>query len=336
MKKKWNNQSRSILLLGIMLAVFAALVLISINIGYVPMTLRQTVFTLFGQGNKTETLLLWVVRMPRTAVALLVGVCLSVAGAVMQGVTRNALATPSMVGIGSGASLATLIVVFFHDKGLGMLLPLPLASVLGGLATFTLVYSLALRFELSPVKLILNGIAVNSCIGAINLLITMKLSDMAYTMRSVVLGGSLTYATWDMIAIAALAVIPCIGYIIYKAVQLNILNVGDEIAVGLGVDLKKERKKLLYVTVILSSIAAYIAGGIGFIGMIAPHIAKRLVGPNYKHFMPLSICLGAILVLFADIVSRFLVNNGQFVPIGTLISLIGAPYLLYLLFAEDR
>ena len=334
--KNLNNQKRSVILLLALLAVFVVLSLLSVNVGYVPLTIRQTVRAILGKGNREESLLLWVVRMPRTAVSLLVGVCLAVAGAVMQGVTRNAMATPSMVGIGSGASLATLLLVYFYDKGYGMLLPVPLASMLGGLATFAVVYTLALRFDLSPAKLILNGIAINSCIGAVNLLMTMKLSDMAYNMRQMILGGSLTYASWDMIGVGTATMIPCVLYIIYKSVHLNILNVGDEIAVGLGIDLKKERKKLLCVTVILSSIASYVAGGIGFIGMVGPHIAKRLVGPNYRYFMPLAICIGADLVLFADIVSRFLVNNGQLVPIGTLISLIGAPYLLYLLFAEDR
>ena len=334
--KHLTNEKRSILLLLLLTALFLFMAIMSINIGDVALTLDQILAALTGNGSKTEHLLLWVVRMPRAAVAMLVGITLAVAGAVMQGVTRNPLATPSMVGISSGASLATLIVIYLYDRGLGFLFPLPMAAILGGLGTFTLVYFLALRFDLSPVKLILNGIAINSCIGAVNLLLTMKLSDVAYTMKDVVMGGSLTYATWDMIGIATLITIPCIVFIIYKAIHLNILNLGEEIAVGLGINLKRERKHLLYATVILSSVCAYIAGGIGFIGMIAPHIAKRLVGPNYKYFLPLSICLGADLVLFADIVSRYLVNNGQFVPIGTLISLIGAPYLLYLLFAEDR
>lgn len=334
--KHLSNQKRSAVLLVALMGLFLLLTFVSINTGYVPIPFERVLSTLVGKGDTQENLLLWVVRMPRTAVSLLVGICLAISGAVMQGVTRNALATPSMVGIGSGASLATLIVIFLHDKGFGFLMPVPLAATLGGLVTFSLVYFLALRFNLSPVKLILNGIAINSCIGAINLLITMKLSSDAYTMRAVVLGGSLTYATWEMIGWAVVVMVPCVIYLIYKAFHLNILNLGEEIAIGLGINLKKERKHLLYVTVILSSIAAYIAGGIGFIGMIGPHIAKRLVGPNYKYFMPLSICIGANLVLFADIISRLLVNNGQFVPIGTLISMIGAPYLLYLLFADDR
>lgn len=334
--KKLNNQKRSFVLLLGLIGLFLVMAVASINIGEVPMSMDRIFAALMGKGSKQDTLLIWVVRMPRSAVAVVVGITLAVAGAVMQGVTRNPLATPSMVGIGSGASLATLIVIYLYDRGFGMVIPQPIAALGGGIATFTVVYSLALRFELSPVKLILNGIAVNSCIGAVNLILTTKLSDIAYNMKSVVMGGSLTYATWDMIGLAVLITIPCIIFIIYKAFHLNILNLGEEIAVGLGINLKKERKQLLYATVILSSVSAYIAGGIGFIGMIAPHIAKRLVGPNYKYFMPLSICIGANLVLFADIVSRFLVNNGQFVPIGTLISLIGAPYLLYLLFADDR
>ena len=334
--KTLDNYKRSKIFLFILIVLFVTLAFFSINIGYVPLTFERTLSTIFGRGDEQENLLVWVVRMPRTFVCLIVGICLSIAGAVMQGVTRNALATPSMIGINSGASLAILIIIYLNEKGLGYIMPMPLVATVGGILTFTLVYFLALKFELSPVKLILNGIAINSCLGAINLLLTMKLSEAAYEMRAIVLGGSVTYASWDMIILSILIMTPFIIYIIYKAFHLNILNLGDEIAIGLGISLKKERRKLLYTTVILSSISAYIAGGISFIGMVAPHIAKRLVGANFKLFMPLSIFIGANLVLFADILARILVNNGQFVPIGTLISIVGAPYLIYLLFSDDR
>lgn len=335
MKTMSNQRKSAVLMISlIMLLIFMAYM--SMNIGYLPISAERIIAALFGRGTEDEMVVLWVIRLPRTAVSIVVGMCLAIAGAVMQGVTRNALATPSMIGISSGASLGTLLIIYFHDKGFGMLLPEPVAAVLGGFAAFTIVYSLAVRYELSPVKLILNGIAINSCIGAISLIVTMKLSENAYTLKTVVMGGSLTYATWQMIGLALLIALPCLAYIVYKAFYLNILNLGEEMAIGLGINLKVERKKLLYITVILSSIAAYIAGGIGFIGMIAPHIAKRLVGPNYKFFLPVSVFIGINLVLFADIVSRFLVNNDTYIPIGTLISVIGAPYLLYLLFSDDR
>ncbi len=334
--KTLTNKQRYGLLIPFLLVTMVILSYLSMNIGYIPITVDRILQTLIGNGTQEENLVLWVVRLPKTAVSVVVGMCLAVAGAVMQGVTRNPLATPSMIGINSGASLATLIVIYLNDKGFGMVLPQPIASVLGGIVTFTIVYSLALRFELSPVKLILNGIAINSCIGAISLVMSMKLSSEAYTMRSLVMAGSLSYATWDMIAIAVVVALPLLAFVIYKAFHLNILNLNEEMGIGLGLDLKKERRNLLYVTVVLSSVAAYIAGGIGFIGMVAPHIAKRIVGSNYKLFLPLSVFIGINIVLLADVVSRILANNDASIPIGTLISLLGAPYLLYLLFSEDR
>lgn len=333
---KISNKKKATILVVSFLILLGLLTYASINTGYIPISADRVFASLFGMGTPDDNTVLWVFRLPRTFVSLIVGICLSVAGAVMQGVTRNPLATPSMIGITSGASFGTLIAIYLLDIGKGILIPLPLAATLGGFATFSIVYILALRYQLSPSKLILNGIAINSCIGALSLIFSMKLSSDAYTMRSVVLGGSLTYATWDMIWLAVLIIIPCLVYIIYKAIYLNILNLGEEIAIGLGINLKKERKKLLYITVILSSISAYIAGGIGFVGMIAPHISKRLVGPNYKLFLPVSVVIGANLVLFADLVSRVLTRNNQFIPIGTLISIIGAPYLIYLLFAQDK
>lgn len=331
-----SNQKRATILVFGLLLLLCIFAYASINVGYIPISADRIFAALFGNGTEDENIVLWVLRMPRTFVSIVVGICLAVSGAVMQGVTRNPLATPSMIGITSGASFGTLVAIYLLDIGKGLVIPLPLAATLGGFITFSVVYTLALRYELSPAKLILNGIAINSCIGALSLVLSMKLSTDAYTMRSVVLGGSLTYATWNMIGIALLIVIPCLIYVIYKAVYLNILNLGEEMAIGLGVNLKVERRRLLYVTVVLSSVSAYIAGGIGFVGMIAPHIAKRLVGPNYKLFLPLSVFIGANLVLFADLISRLLTRNDQFIPIGTLISVIGAPYLIYLLFAQDK
>ncbi len=334
--KRLTNKQRFAILVPLLIITMIIMLYLSMNIGFIPISVSNIFQALIGNGSNEENIILWIFRIPKTAVSIIVGMCLAVSGAVMQGVTRNALATPSMIGVSSGAGLGTLIVIYLSDKGQGMLISLPLASVLGGLIAFSIVYGLALRFELSPTKLILNGIAINSCIGAISLILSLRLSSDAYTYRSLIMAGSLSYATWDMIAIAAVVALPLLIYVIYKAFHLNILNLNEEMGIGLGLDMVKERRNLLYVTVILSSVAAYIAGGIGFIGMIAPHIAKRIVGSNYKLFLPLSIFIGMNLVMLADVVARIFSSFDTNIPIGTLISIMGAPYLLYLLFAEDR
>ncbi len=334
--KSLTNKQRFLILVPILVLSMIILLYLSMNIGFIQISVPNIIKTFFGGGTEEESIVLWIFRIPKTAVSVVVGMCLAVSGAVMQGVTRNPIATPSMLGVTSGASLGTLIVIYLSDKGQGMAMSLPIASVLGGLAAFSIVYGLAVRFELSPTKLILNGIAVNSCIGAISLVLSLKLSSDAYTYRSLVMAGSLNYATWDMIAIALLIALPLLAFVIYKAFHLNILNLNEEMGIGLGLDMVKERRNLLYVTVLLSSVAAYIAGGIGFIGMIAPHIAKRVVGSNYKLFLPLSVFIGMNLVMIADVVARIFSAFDTNIPIGTLISIMGAPYLLYLLFAEDR
>lgn len=331
-----SNKKRFVFFMTAFIVLLFFMTCYSINIGTFPVSPDRVLATLFGMGDEKENLVIWVVRMPRTATAVLVGLCLAVSGAVMQGVTRNPIATPSMLGVTSGASLGMLLVVFFYDSGYGMTLGRPMAALLGGLAVFGIVYSMALKHNLSPIKLILNGIAVNSCVGAISLIISMKLSANAYTTASITMGGSLTAADWQTILIGYAIAIPCILFVIYKAYCLNILNLGEEMSIGLGIDLKKERRVLLIVTVILTSVSAYVAGGISFIGMIAPHISKRLVGPNFKLFLPVSVFLGANMVILADIISRMIVKSNNFIPVGTIISLIGAPYLLYLLFTEDR
>ncbi len=338
MKHLSNKKRAQVLLPVLLVALFAGLVW-SINIGFTPLPIDRIIATVFGFGDTIETFIIWQLRIPRTIVALFVGACLAAAGAVMQGVTRNPLATPSMIGVSSGASLGILVVVYLYDKGLPMLAPYPIAAIIGAFAVFALVYGLAVQHNLSPTKLILNGIAVNSCIGAVSLLLTSRLSADAYLMLTLSQAGNLTYATWKMIFIGFGIALPCFIYVFYKTFCLNILNLDDEMAIALGLNLKKERRVLLYITIILTSAAVYVAGTIGFVGLIAPHIAKRLVGSNFKLFLPLSMCFGGALVMFADIMSKILINDinaALYVPVGITISILGAPYLLYLLFVQDR
>ncbi len=334
-----SNKKRTIILLPIAIGMLFFGIVWSANIGTTKMEVSRIIATLFGFGDTRENFIIWNLRIPRTIVAIFAGVCLAASGAVMQGVTRNALATPSMIGVSSGASFGILMSVYMIDKGMPSIVPYPIAAIIGGFVVFSLVYGLAVRHNLSPTKLILNGIAVNSCIGAVTLLITMRLSADAYLMLTLSQAGNLTYATWKMIFIGIAVAVPCLCYVFYKTFCLNILNLGDEMAIGLGIDLKKERKVLLYITIILTSASVYVAGSIGFVGLIAPHIAKRIVGSNFKLFLPISMCFGAGLVVCADLLSRILVNTINtelYVPVGIIISILGAPYLLYLLFAQDR
>lgn len=338
MKHFSNKQRFAVLLPTLFILLFVGLIW-SINIGYTPLPIERILAILFGQGTAQENFIIWELRIPRTVVAIFVGSCLAAAGAVMQGVTRNPLATPNMIGVSSGASFGILLVVYLFDKGFPMLVPYPIAALIGGFIVFSLVYGLAVKHDLSPTKLILNGIAVNSCIGAVSLLLTMKLSADAYLMLTLSQAGNLTYATWKMIGIGFAVALPCFIYIFYKTFTLNILNLGDEMSVGLGIDLKKERRKLLCITIVLTSAAVYVAGTIGFVGLIAPHIAKRIVGSNFKLFLPISMLFGSGLVMLADIVAKILVNDinaALYVPVGITISILGAPYLLYLLFVQDR
>lgn len=337
--KHLSNKKRAMILLPISIAALFFGLVWSANIGTTKMEVSRIIATLFGFGDTRENFIIWNLRIPRTVVAIFAGMCLAASGAVMQGVTRNPLATPSMIGVSAGASFGILINVYMIDKGMPSFVPYPIAAIIGGFAVFSLVYGLAARHNLSPTKLILNGIAVNSCIGAISLLVTMKLSADAYLMLTLSQAGNLTYATWKMIIIGIAVALPCMCYVFYKTFCLNILNLGDDMATGLGIDLKKERRVLLYITIILTSASVYVAGSIGFVGLIAPHIAKRIVGSNFKLFLPISMCFGAGLVVCADLLSRILVNsiNSElYVPVGIIISILGAPYLLYLLFAQDR
>lgn len=329
-----KNQKRYITLFPALILVFLLIFIYSLNIGFTPITFDRIVQTIFGNGTREENIVLFLVRLPSVVVATIVGICLTMSGAVMQGATRNPLATPSMLGVTSGSSFAVLIALFGYENNLLPLLSIPLVAVAGGMITFSIVYRLSLKHDLSPPKLILNGIAINSCINAMSLIFTVRLSPSSYTNLNTIMAGSLTYATWDKILLTTILMLPLAGYIIYKAIYLNVLNLSEEIAIGLGIELKKERKKLMYVTVVLTSISAYIAGGIGSIGLIAPHIARRLVGPNFKYLIPIASIIGILLIVISDLVSRLFFDSA--VPVGMILSVLGSPYLLYLLFTTDR
>ena len=287
--------------------------------------------TLIGKGTASETKILWIFRLPRSVTAMLAGLSLSLAGVIMQGVTGNEIATPSLLGITSGSSLGVVLLIYFKKLGYSVgNIPLPIGAVFGGFAVFFVLYCLSLKSKLSPAKFILNGVAVSSCVGAITTILTYRFSPSDTNYMNIVMSGSLTGATWDKIFLVLPLLVVVLYYVSYKSKYLNILNLGEEISIGFGVDLLKERKKLLYTTVFLSSIAAYLAGGLSFIGLLASHISRKLVGGNFKKLIPATILVGMLLMVLADALARSLFAPEE-IPVGNMLSMIGAPYLMYLL-----
>lgn len=330
---KRNEHRKTI---GILILLTLSIFILSMNVGVVKLSPLEVIKVLLGQGDGFQNIVLWDIRLPRACVAAVVGVSLGIAGTVMQGVTGNEIATPGMLGITSGASLGVLASIYLNSLFPELTrLAAPVCAMLGGLFVFAIVYTLSLTSNLSPAKLILNGIAINSCIGAFTVLLVYRLSPSETTYINIVLTGSITGANFKDLWIA----LPFIGFglfcLFYKIRCLNILTLGEEISIGLGVDLLKERKMFLCLAVLLASISSFLVGGLNFVGLLSSHIARKLVGNNYEKLVPTSALVGVVVMLLSDMLARTLFVPSE-LPIGSMVSLLGTPYLMYILLKTDR
>ena len=258
----------------------------------------------------------------------MVGAGLAVAGATFQGLLRNPLADPYVLGTASGAALGAAIAVLIPVRmallGLGLVNVLAFA---GGLAAVAVVYRLGRGGPLAPLTgLLLTGYAVGSLLAA-GLAMTMYLSGSNLRQIFAFLLGGLEGSSWMSLAIAAPLIIGGSIAILARARALNGLLLGEEAAAHLGVDVRRERGILLGLATLVTAAAVAVSGLIGFVGLIAPHLVRLIVGPNARHVLPLAAILGAVLLVVADLVARLL---GE-IPVGVVTAVIGAPFFLALL-----
>ncbi|MFZ4453063.1 FecCD family ABC transporter permease [Salibacterium aidingense] len=315
----------------LILAVF----LISLNLGSYPLSPADTLKTLFGRGSDEASLVLFSFRLPRMVLALLVGAGLAVSGAILQGVAQNELAEPGIIGINAGAGLAVVLFIYFFEGAMGemgafSIFAMPFFALSGALLAAFFIYILAWKQGISPVRLILVGIAVNAGFNAMLIVFQLRMEPNDFMQAMVWLSGSIWGANWSFV----LSVLPWIALLIpftlSKAKHLNVLSLGDPIATGLGTRVEKERRVLLVAAVALAGACVAVAGGIAFLGLVAPHLARRLVGPMHHYLIPTSVAIGALLLLSADTIGKNLLAPSE-IPVGLVVSALGAPYFIYLL-----
>lgn len=313
------------LLLAAALPGALLLTLLSLAVGAVPLTLQDTWHAVWSDSSPYSHLVLQL-RLPRTLLAWPVGAALAVSGALVQGVTRNPLAAPDVIGVTSGAGLAAAFVVLV--LGDMPLWTLPLSAFVGGLAAALLVYRLAWRGGVSPMHLVLVGVAVTQLFAAgIDYLASAQADRVALAV--IWLRGSLWGRNWDHLMLA-LPLVPLLPAALLLAQRLNLLALGDAAAQALGVSVNSTRRQALLLAVLLASGAVAVAGTVAFIGLLAPHLARLLVGADHRRLLPLSALLGGLLLLVADTLGRGLLSPLE-VPAGIMTALLGAPYFLYLL-----
>ena len=325
-----RNNRRSLPIVPILAGLSLAAIVVNVGQGEYPIAIGDLIATLLGidTGNPDLPFVIQTLRLPRTLVAFLVGVALAISGAIFQGLTRNPLADPSIIGINAGASLAAVAtIVLLPDAPVAAL---PVAAFIGALFMAALIYSLAGTGQNSPMLLILLGIGLSAIASACTSLMISLGSIASVSQALVWLAGSVYDRTWeDFFALLPWA-IGGTTLALGLTRELNVLSFGDEIATGLGSRVSWQRAQLVIVAVALAGSAVATAGTIGFVGLIAPHIARQLVGGNYRQILPVTALIGGILVTIADTIGRTIFAPIE-LPCGVVIAAIGAPFFLYLL-----
>ncbi|MDQ0115886.1 FecCD family ABC transporter permease [Paenibacillus harenae] len=285
---------------------------------------------LTGAGSGEHNFVIHTLRLPRMLLAMLAGAALGVAGLIMQGVVRNPLGSPDIIGVTGGASFAA---VFFLTRLAGSVSIkwLPIAAIVGAAAVSALIYALAWRKGVTPVRLVLVGIGLSACTGALTTMMIVMNDEYSTTRAYLWMTGSVYGAKWSDVYSLLPWVALLVPLSLLFAKSANVLETGDETAAGLGVRIQLHRIGMLAISVALAGAAVAFAGGIGFVGLIAPHIARKLVGRAFGYLVPVSALIGSMMVALADVVARtaFLPLD---IPAGVFVSGIGAPFFIYLLY----
>ncbi|MCE4956464.1 FecCD family ABC transporter permease [Macrococcoides caseolyticum] len=313
-----------ITLMSILILLLMAMLILSFMLGVKNYSLHMIYNAIFNYQDISAHNIIRDIRIPREIAAMLVGMSLACGGAVMQGVTKNPLADPSLIGLNSGAALG-ISILFALNSGANFFLII-LAGFVGAMVggTIVLLIGLSKKGGFNPMRIILAGAAVSSLLLAFaeGIAIYFKTNQSSMLWSS----GGVAGTTWLQLKYAAPVILFVIILILLIGHQLTVLSLGDEMAQGLGVNLNWVRVIFSLLTMILAGVAVAMAGTLAFVGLMVPHIARILVGVDYRKLLPVSTLLGGIFLVFADILARMLGES----PVGAIISIMGVPFFIYL------
>lgn len=323
--------------LFVLLALILTTSILAMGMGYSSLSYNRLVSTFLGQGTFKEEFVLFSVRLPRIVITLLAGMALAVSGAILQGITRNDLADPGIIGINSGAGLAVAVFFLFFpiDSGFFVYI-LPLIAFTGAFVTacFIYLFSYDKPIGLQPVRLILIGVGFSVALSGAMIVLISSSEPTKVEFIAKWLAGNIWGTDWPFIVAILPWLVILIPFALYKANRLNLLNLSEPVAIGVGLSINRERIVLLLSAVALAAAAVSVTGGITFIGLMAPHMAKALVGPRNQLFIPIAAFIGGWLLLLADTIGRNLAEP-EGIAAGIMTALIGAPYFIYLLLKKS-
>ncbi|AGT30612.1 iron ABC transporter permease [Geobacillus genomosp. 3] len=325
-------RKQSLSLFALLALLIAATAAVALGTGDAPLSYNRIVPTLFGYGSMEEEFILFSLRLPRLFITLLAGMALALSGAVLQGLTRNDLADPGVLGINAGAGAGVaLFFLFFPIEAGTFLYTLPLVAFAGALLTAAAIYAVSYNKTtgLQPVPFILTGVGFSMALSGLMIVLISAADRTKVDFIARWLSGNIWGDDWPFIS----AMLPWLAagtlVALYRAKHLNILHLGDPVSIGVGVHVRRERLVLMITAVAVAAAAVSVTGGISFIGLMAPHIAKAIVGPRHERVIPAAMLIGGWLLLAADTIGRNALAEP--LPAGVIVSLIGAPYFIYLL-----
>lgn len=297
----------------------------AVNTGSLKVTPSELFSGLFIEYNP-DVATIYDLRFPRIFIAMLGGAATAVSGVLLQAVMKNPLADPGIIGVSSGASLVAVIVTAFFPS---LFFLTPMLAFIGGLVAFLLVYSLSWKGGLSPLRIILVGVAVNAlCTGLMSAF--NSATDSSYTGVASIVNANITQKTWDDFQTLAVYVVIGLVASFFVTNQCNLLSLEDKTARSLGMNVTRSRIVISVIAVLLASISTAVVGAISFLGLIVPHIARLLVGSNHKVLVPYSILLGAFTLLLADTIGRTVASPYE-ISAAVVMSVIGGPFFIFLL-----
>ena len=342
MQSKPNHLSFSMLLMGGLLALYAA-VISSISLGPMDISFTDSLRALLpGESDLPNHILMVIqqVRLPRTLLCIAIGGLLAMCGTVMQGLFRNPLADPGIIGVSAGASLgAAMAIVLFGSLAASYPILLlfgtvPLFAFLGGALTTIMVYKLGTSANgTSVAMMLLAGVAISALAGAGLGLMNYFADDQALRDLSLWSMGSLAGANWNSIALAFIAMAVLFVLFYRDANKLNALLLGEAEANHMGINVQALKRRLILLTAAGVGVTVSLAGMIGFIGLIVPHVGRMIGGPNHRRLIPLATVLGALLLLVADMIARTLIAPLD-MPVGIITAILGSPFFIWLLIQQ--
>lgn len=315
-------------LLAITYLILLIIIILAIGIGSVRLSPAEVLQTLTGSGSEQWNTILWNIRIPRVLLALIIGANLAVSGALLQAVMHNPLADPGLTGVSSGAAVTVLFIMLVMPELSSLI---PIAAIVGGGIAAAMVYGWAWTKTqgITPIRIILSGVAVNAVFGGVIGLLSILYSDKLPAALSW-MNGSLSGKGMD----AVLTILPysAAGWIMaFLCIrQANILRLGEQAAHNLGQNINRVRFTLSFVAVFLASVSVSMVGLVGFVGLIVPHMARMMIGSDYKYSIPFSLALGAVVLIVADTIGRSMFSPLE-IPAGIVMAMVGGPYFLYLM-----